>query len=61
MCSQVAGKLFGNIIPILIVTVLLTACVSENPVEQSTHGKLADCSKIADRGERTRCIDAANR
>lgn len=43
------------------VLALLAACASEQPVELPLHTKLAECAKIADRGERQRCMDAAYR
>jgi len=48
---------------ILFVSVLvLTACATEQPlvdgqaIEPSFQEKVTDCSKIADRGERNRCL-----
>jgi len=47
---------------ILIFSALLTACASERqvasdqPIEKSFHAKVAECSKIADRSERDRCL-----
>lgn len=47
---------------IAIVSALMIACASERPVtsdqpiEPSFHEKVVACSKIADRGERDRCL-----
>lgn len=43
------------------ILALLTACASQQPVELPLHTRLAECAKIADRGERQRCMDAAYR
>ena len=40
---------------------VLAACSAQNPEDAPVHVKLSECAKIADRSERTRCIDAANR
>jgi hypothetical protein len=40
---------------------VLAACSTQNPEDAPVHVKLSECAKIADRSERTRCIDAANR
>lgn len=53
-----------NVLQTILVSaflVLLTACATEQPVELPLHTKLAECAKIADRGERQRCLDAAYR
>lgn len=50
-----------QIILVAAFLVLLTACATEQPVELPLHTKLAECAKIADRGERQRCLDDAYR
>jgi uncharacterized lipoprotein YmbA len=50
-----------QIILVLVVMALLTACATEPSVELPLHTKLAECAKIADRGERQRCLDDAYR
>ena len=58
-----AGNLIlfrSNIFMLPVVATLLMACSSQ-PVETPFITKISECSRIADRSERTRCIDAANR
>jgi len=61
MRDKLASLVSRNTILLLAITTLMIACVSDQPVDHTVHEKLADCAKIADRSERTRCIDAANR
>ncbi|HKJ17117.1 MAG TPA: hypothetical protein VJ984_07205 [Xanthomonadales bacterium] len=39
----------------------LAACAGSQPAEPSVNTQINECTKIADREERTRCIDAAHR
>jgi len=53
---------FSRITILMMVSTLLMACaseqpvVSDQPVEPAYPDKVMDCSKIADRGERNRCL-----
>ena len=53
---------FYKVIPILVVSALMIACASEQPlvddqpVEPSFQERVSECSKIADRSERDRCL-----
>jgi outer membrane biogenesis lipoprotein LolB len=52
---------FPRAIPLLLASMLLAACAGERPAndqpyEPSFQEKLAECSKIADRSERNRCL-----
>lgn len=46
---------------VVLIALLAGGCAGSQESEQSINSKLADCAKIADRDERTRCIDAAHR
>lgn len=61
MFNRFSTTYFRTHIMLLIVSPALLACVTGHPVEHSAQSKMDECVKIADRGERTRCIDSANR
>lgn len=46
---------------VAVASTMLVACAGGQPAEPSVNTQLNECVKIADRDERTRCIDAAHR
>jgi hypothetical protein len=62
MLCRLPDSISHKTILIPIVSALMIACASERPVvsgqqiEPSFHEKVVECSKIADRSERDRCL-----
>ena len=46
---------------LMIALGLVAGCAGTPKGEQSVNSRLADCAKIVEREERTRCVDAAYR
>ena len=62
MLSRLPDTISRKTILIPVVSVLLIACASKQPmdgdqaIEPSFQEKVTECSKIADRSERDRCL-----
>jgi len=62
MLCRLLASFSRRTILIPIISALMTACASEQPVvsdqpiEPSFQEKVTECSKIADRSERDRCL-----
>jgi hypothetical protein len=62
MLSRLLKSISHRTVLIPIVSALMVACASEQPVagdqpiEPSFQEKVTECSKIGDRGERDRCL-----
>jgi outer membrane biogenesis lipoprotein LolB len=62
MLRRSPRSIYRRAILVLLAPILLAACAAERPdmsaepYEPSFQEKVAECSKIADRGERNRCL-----
>lgn len=62
MKCRLLGSNFYKIILILMISALLMACAGQQaadpdqPIEPTFQEKVTQCSKIADRSERDRCL-----
>lgn len=61
MNQPVNGLASRGKVLMVVAALMASACADKHTIDTSVQVGMTECARIADRSERARCIDAANR